>query len=78
MNATSHILSSNLMLLYGSYMSGLRLKWRCLLFMFILFWFDLCSKEFGINQNIKKCTVMIYFGFILGFIVSKEGKNTLF
>jgi hypothetical protein len=28
------------MLLYSSYMSGIRLKWRCLFFLFTLFCFD--------------------------------------
>jgi hypothetical protein len=32
-------------------------------------------KEYGINLNLKKCAFMVYFGTILGFIVSKEGNT---
>jgi len=31
-------------------------------------------REFGINFNLEKCAFMVYFGFIIGFIISKEGK----
>jgi hypothetical protein len=34
------ILLLNLMLLYSSYMGGIGLKWRCLLFLSTLFFFD--------------------------------------
>jgi hypothetical protein len=30
--------------------------------------------EFDINLNLEKCAFMVFFGLILGFIVSKEGK----
>jgi hypothetical protein len=39
-NVTWHILSPNLVLLYGSYMRGVGLKWRPLPFWYTLFRFD--------------------------------------
>jgi len=32
-------------------------------------------KEYGISLNPEKCTFMVCFGTILGFVVSKEGKT---
>jgi hypothetical protein len=32
-------------------------------------------KEYGISLNLKKCAFMVFFGTILGFIVSKKGKT---
>jgi hypothetical protein len=32
-------------------------------------------REYGISLNPKKCAFMVYFGIILRFIVSKEGKT---
>jgi hypothetical protein len=32
-------------------------------------------KKYGISLNPKKCAFMVYFGTILRFIVSKEGKT---
>jgi hypothetical protein len=31
-------------------------------------------KEYGINLNLEKCAFMVFWGMILGFIVSKEVK----
>jgi hypothetical protein len=31
-------------------------------------------KEYNISWNLEKCVFMVFFGVILGFIVSKEGK----
>jgi hypothetical protein len=33
------------MLIYGNYMSGTELKWKCLFFLFILSCFDLIMKQ---------------------------------
>jgi len=52
------------MLLYGSYMRGIGLKWRCLLFWYILSCFDpiaiinIVPKFKGVNlkPNIEKCS----------------------
>ncbi len=30
--------------------------------------------EFGNKFNLEKCAFMVYFGFNIGFIISKEGK----
>ncbi len=32
-------------------------------------------REYGISLNPEKCAFMVYFGTILGFIVSKDGKT---
>ncbi len=32
-------------------------------------------KEYGISLKLEKCAFMVYFGIILKFIVSKEGKT---
>jgi hypothetical protein len=39
------------------------------------FWlcFDKCRK-FGITFNSEKCMFLVFFGVILGYIVSKEGR----
>jgi hypothetical protein len=38
-------------------------------------WFLKC-REYGISLNLDKCAFMVCSGIILGFIVSKEGKDT--
>jgi hypothetical protein len=32
-------------------------------------------KKYGISLNLEKCAFMVYFGTILGFIISKKGNT---
>jgi hypothetical protein len=86
-NAIWHILSPNLMLLYGSSMRDVGLKWRNLLFWYILFcfwvlsysnkfWFEICFK-----LNIKVFFPssyyigVVFFFFVFNIIITNDEND---
>jgi hypothetical protein len=82
-NATWHIFSPNLMLLYGSYMKGTGLKWRHLFFWYTLSCFDLFNlwrtlHDVEDDHKINSWVQMVFRGLqiVIGRYYKQQGRSS--
>ncbi len=74
-NATWHILSPNLMLLYGNYMNNARLKWERLLFMYTLSCFDPLVNVMWKNMQEHKGETINHYNLSYKFVFDLGNKT---